>query len=207
MVANHASFLDGWFFVHGFPSLSPAHVDQRPLVRRSPIWKWFFKQQATLPVVPNDPVGTILRVVQALENGDMIRAFSRGADFQRWEAFSGGTLGPLGLQPSPVSRWFPAESVVISRPFPEPRESPAATRVENRYGPPRVFPGGKNPEPDPEAVRDFAQLCSSRTSAAWRNSRSGSKRPSPVWPRPQACDSGTNKKASGRTGTSPVIFE
>lgn len=156
-VANHASFLDGWFFVHGFPRYPLRMLINDPWFRRSPIWKWFFKQQATLPVVPNDPVGTILRVVQALENGDMIGVFPEGriskdGSIQRGHLGFAWAAALSGVPVVPCGIWGNFQA--LPRTTRIPRRHP----VENRYGPPRVFPGGKNPEPDPEAVRDFAAL-------------------------------------------------
>lgn len=155
--ANHASFLDGWFLVHGFPRYPLRMLINDPWFRRSVLWKLFFQQQATLPVVAEDPVGTIVKVVRALERGDLIGIFPEGriskdGKVQRGHLGFAWAAALSGVPVVPCGIWGNFEA--LPRTTRRPRRHP----VENRYGPPRVFPGGKNPEPDPGAVRDFGAL-------------------------------------------------
>ena len=160
---NHVSFLDPWFLQQVFPR-SLHYLINETWYRRSPIWRFFFDANGTIPV-GSEARSTVNILARALERGASIGIFPEGAisptgSIQRFRPGVARLAAKTGAPVMPVGIRGARESIPKGRHWPRPGP------IHLYLGTPYVFPGspwrGRVPPRDATRVfqrRTFEKIC------------------------------------------------
>jgi 1-acyl-sn-glycerol-3-phosphate acyltransferase len=154
LAANHASFLDPWFY--GF------HIRKRDLhnlinarwYNRSGFWQRFFDAGGAVPIAPGDVRETSRRVGAALGEGKIILIYPEGR-ISRDGRLGPGRSGTGFLAAQHGVPVIPCGARGNFDILPAHRRIPRRRPLRLRIGEPMVFPGSPVSHPDRTSVRAF----------------------------------------------------
>lgn len=162
LTANHSSFLDPWFIAMAFPRPVRFLINSNWYYRNA-AWNYVFESYGTIPVCANQPGGTIDRLCDALENGDVVGVFPEGrisadGNLQRFRSGVARIAARTGFPVMPLGIRGAHESLPRTRHFPKP------TKVTIHAGEPIHFPGAPLlGDPLPSQIFEFNRILRAET--------------------------------------------
>lgn len=77
VAANHSSFMDPWVLQIPFPR-NIRQIINRGWYERSPVWRWFFDSNGTVPLEPGSTDGTFEAIEHVLRHDELVGIFPEG---------------------------------------------------------------------------------------------------------------------------------